>query len=92
MLPRDKNYFDSDGTQDYLVFQPVYKYLEHLLKVVVLIFIHGNQKDCLIKKISSTNTSNYNQAPTPVYNNARIRLSFNTDLLKKIKLHTIMSR
>ena len=25
---RGKNYFDNDGTQNYLVFQPVYKYFE----------------------------------------------------------------
>ena len=25
---RDKNYFDDDGTQNLLVFQPVYKYFE----------------------------------------------------------------
>ena len=26
---RDKNYFEEDGTQNYLVFQPVYKYFEN---------------------------------------------------------------
>ena len=38
------------------------------------------------QKISSTTTSNYNQAPEPVYDNARINLSFNTDLLKQDKV------
>ena len=38
------------------------------------------------EKVSSTTTSNYNQAPNLVYNNARIKLSFNTDLLKQDKV------
>ena len=38
------------------------------------------------EKISSTTTSNYNQPPKPVYDNARIKLSFNTDLLKRDKV------
>ena len=38
------------------------------------------------EKINSTTTSNYNQAPKPVYDNARIKLGFNTDLLKQDKV------
>ena len=38
------------------------------------------------EKTSSTTTSNYNQAQKPVYDNARIKLSFNTDLLKQDKV------
>ena len=38
------------------------------------------------EKISSTTTSNYNQAPKPLYDNATIKLSFNTDLLKRDKV------
>ena len=48
--------------------------LKHLLKVVLLIFLHKNEKDCLMKKNSSITTSNYNQAPSQVYDNARIKL------------------
>ena len=38
------------------------------------------------EKISSTTTSNYNQTPNLVYDNAKIKLSFNTDLLKQDKV------
>ena len=38
------------------------------------------------EKISSTTTSNYNQAPKLVYDNARIKLGVNTDLLKQDKI------
>ena len=44
-----------------------------MLKVVLLIFLHGNQK-------------HYNQAPEPVYDNTRIKLNFNTDLSKQDKI------
>ena len=38
------------------------------------------------EKINSITTSNYNQTPKPVYNNAGIKLNFNTDLLKQNKV------
>ena len=46
---RGKNYFDgSDDIQNYLVFQPMYKYSK--ISVVLVMFLHGNQKDFLMKK------------------------------------------
>ena len=48
---RGKNYFDVDDTQIYLVFQPIHRYLKHLLKIILFLFLHGNQKDCLMKKL-----------------------------------------
>ena len=49
---RGKNYFDSDdGTQNYLVFQPMYKYFKTSVKGSTTMFFHGNQKDCLMKKL-----------------------------------------
>ena len=45
---RGKNYFDvNDGTQNYLVFQHVKKYLV----TATITLNRGNQKDCLMKKI-----------------------------------------
>ena len=49
-------------------------------------FLRGNQKDCLMKKISSITTSNYSQAPRLVYNNSRIKLELRGDLLKQDKV------
>ena len=49
---RGKNCFDGDGAQNYLVFQPAYKYFE---KYSVTgsgdMLLHGNQKDYLMKKL-----------------------------------------
>ena len=42
-----KNYFENDGTQNYLVFQPIDNYLNLILRLVF--FQNGNLKDCLIK-------------------------------------------
>ena len=83
---RDKNYFDGDGLQNYLVFQPVYKYFKIFVEDSVAYISSLESKELSNEKISSTTASNYNQAPKPVYDNARIKLSFNTDLLKQDKV------
>ena len=47
---RGKNHFEEDGKQNYLVFQPMYRILEGLVRLVpVIIFIFGNLKDFLMK-------------------------------------------
>ena len=42
-----KSHFDEDGTQDYLVFQPLNKYFK--LMTIQYLFYHGNLKDYLLK-------------------------------------------
>ena len=45
-----KSYFEGDGTQNYLVFQPRYRILTELVVlVVVTILIYGNLKDFPMK-------------------------------------------
>ena len=44
---RGKNQFEEDGTQYYLVFQPVYKRL-----VTLIMFQNGNLQDCLMKLLN----------------------------------------
>ena len=41
-----KCHFEEDGTQNYLVFQPIYRYLRLL---ILIMFYHGHLKDCLMK-------------------------------------------
>ena len=48
-------------------------------------FLHGNQKHCLIIKISFVTTSD-GRVSKLVYDNARIKLKFNGDLLKLNKV------
>ena len=45
---RGKSHFEEDGTQNYLVFQPINRYF----KVIANIFYHGNLKDYLTKLLS----------------------------------------
>ena len=83
---RGKNYFDGDGTQNYLVFQPMYKYFKTFTENNFIYTSSWESKGLSNKRISSTKTSNYDQPPIPVYDNARIRLSFTGDLLKQNKV------
>ena len=47
---KGKSRFKEDFTQNYVVFQPVYRYLEGWqVLVLVIFFIFGNLKDCLMK-------------------------------------------
>ena len=47
-----KSHFEEDGTQNYLAFQPMYIYLNELLVLkTTVIFITGNLKDCLMRKL-----------------------------------------
>ena len=51
----DKNYFENDGTQNYLVFQPIDNYLNLSclnLILTMVFFQNGNLKDCLIKLLN----------------------------------------
>ena len=47
---RGKSHFDEDEAQNYLIFQPIGRYLKKLLVLGMMnIFIFGNLKVCLIK-------------------------------------------
>ena len=84
---RDKNYFDgADGTQNYLVFQPMYKYFKTSAKGSNIYISSWESKGLSNEKISSITTSNYNQASSLAYDNARMKLKFVGDLLKQDKI------
>ena len=81
---RGKNYFNSDdGTQNYLVFQPMYKYFKTSVKGSTTYVSSWESKGLSNEKISSITTPNYNQAPSIVHDNVRIKLKFVGDLLKQ---------
>ena len=47
---RGESHSEEDGTQNYLVVRPMYRYFKRILSVVVVIlYIFGNLKDCLMK-------------------------------------------
>ena len=84
---RGKNYFDgSDGMQNYLVFQPMYKYFRTSVKGSSTYVSSWESKGLSNEKISSITTSNYNQAPSLAYDNVRIKLKFVGAILKQDKI------
>ena len=47
-----KIHFEEDGTQNCLVFESMYRYVNELFVLVMaIIFITGNLKDCLRKEL-----------------------------------------
>ena len=79
---RGKNYFDGDGTQNYLVFQPLYKYFERVGNAVS----SWESKGLSSEKIPPASTSYSNRVPEIVYDNARIKLELTGVPLKQDKV------
>ena len=81
---RGKNYFDgSDGTQNYLVFQGVYKYFEDVDVSKTLIKFYANSwisKGIPNEKINSVTGF---RRPCIKYTNARIKLKFDKSILRQ---------
>ena len=85
---RGQNYFEEDGTQNYLVFQPIYKYFEKTGNKVS----SWKSKGFSDEKIISTTTSTDKSVTKTIYDNIRIKVGFSRDLLRQIKLHTIIDQ
>ena len=84
---RGKNYFDSDdGTQNYLVFQPMYKYFNTSVKNSTTYVSTRESKELSNEKISSVIAPSYNQVPSLAYDNIKIKLKFVGSLLKQDKI------
>ena len=84
---RGKNYFNSDdGTQNYLVFQPIYKYFNTSVKGDTTYVSSWESKRLSNKKISSIITPSYNRVPSLAYGNVRIKLKSVGSLLKQGKI------
>ena len=79
---RGKNYFEEDGTQNYLVFQPVYKYFEKTGDKVSSWKSKGLPDEEIILTVTSTDKS----ATKAIYDNARIKVRFNGDLLRQTQV------
>ena len=78
---RGKNYFDADGTQNYLVFQVVYKYFEDADASKTIIKFYANSwklKGLSDEKISSVSGF---KRPFIEHTNARIKLKFDEIIL-----------
>ena len=76
---RGKNYFEEDDTQNYLVFRPIYKYFEIAGDKVSSWKSQGLSDEKIILTVTSTDKS----ATKAVYDNSRIKVRFNGDLLRQ---------
>ena len=84
---RGKIYFDgSDGTQNYLVFKPMYKFFKTSVKGITTYVSSWGSKGLSNKKNCSVTTSNFNQAPSLACDNVRIKLKSVGALLKQDKI------
>ena len=76
---RDKNHFEEYGTQNYLVFQPVYKYFKTINSIGN---ISGWKSKGLSKSIKTPSTSNFLH-PLLNYVGTKIRVKFSGSCLKQ---------
>ena len=83
---RGKNIFDGDGTQNYLVFQPIYRYFKMVLNSVDKISL-WESKGLSDEKMYSIIGSSSGTEPELVYDDdARIKIKFIGDLLSQDKV------
>ena len=84
---RGKYYIDSDdGTQNYLVFQPMYKFFNTFVKGTATYVSSWKSKGLSNGKMISIITPSYNRATSLAYDNVRIKLKFVGSLLKQDKI------
>ena len=84
---KDNNYFEEDGTQNYLVFQPINKYFKGIIDVGIGKCIYfWKSKGLSDGRINSIIASNYIITPSLDYLGAKIRLKFNGSCLREDKI------
>ena len=80
-----KSHFEEDGTQNYLVFQPMYKYFKQIAGVG-----NGNyywqSKGLSDERINSITASNYSVTPFLDYYGTKTRVEFSGSCLKQDKI------
>ena len=83
----DKSHFEEDGTQNYLVFQPMYRYFKRIAGVGNGNYIYYWQSKGLSdEKINSITASNYSVTPFLDYYGTKTRVEFSGSCLKQDKV------
>ena len=79
-----KSHFEEDGTQNYLVFQPMYRYFKRIAGVGNGNYIYYWQSKGLSdEKINSIKTPNHSITPNLDYYGTKTRVEFNGSCLKQ---------
>ena len=82
-----KSPFEEDGTQNYLVFQPIHRYFKQIAGVGNGNYIYYWQSKGLSdEKINSIKTPNHSITPNLDYYGTKTRVEFNGSCLKKDKV------
>ena len=82
-----KSHFEEDGTQNYLVFQPMYRYFKRIAGVGNGNYIYYWQSKGLSdEKINSIKTPNHSITPNLDYYGTKTRVEFNGSCLKQDKI------
>ena len=76
-----KSHFEEDGTQNYLVFQPMYRFFKKL--AIVALFHHGNLKDSLMKIFSPPTAPDISLTPALSFYGTKERVKFTESSLKQ---------
>ena len=83
---RGKSHFEEDGTQNYLAFQPIYRYFKRIAGVdsgnYIYIWKYEGLSD---ERINSINASNYSITPKLSHYGTKTRVKFSGSCLKQGK-------
>ena len=82
-----KNHFEEDGTQNYLVFQPINRYLEVIANTDYV--SSWESKGLSNKTINPPDTSDNSLYPTLIYYGTKMRAKFNGSCLQQPKAFSI---
>ena len=84
---RGKNYFEEDGMQNYLVFQPIYRYFKWIFGLGSGNYIYyWKTKGLSDERINSIKTPDYGITPKWNYYGTKTRVEFNGSCLKQDKI------
>ena len=82
-----KNYFEEDGTQNCLVFLPMYRYFKRIAGVGNSSYIYyWESKYSSHERINSIKTYNHSITPNLNYYGTKTRVEFNGSCLKQDKV------
>ena len=85
-----KNYFEEDNTQNYLVFQPMYRYFKMIAGASIGSYIYyWKSKGLSDERINSIKTPNHNITPNVNYYDAKTKVEFNGSSLKVSYLDSV---
>ena len=84
---KDKSHFEEEGTRNYLVFQPMYKYFKKIAGVGSGNYIYFlKSKGLSDERLDANTASNYSITPELSFYGTKTRVEFNVSCLKQDKV------